>query len=88
MAAKNKPKVVFTPASKLEIEAVENGFIVRVGGAGQLQIISGTAIIWNTNDGSPHTHSNPAGVHVFPDFVSLAAWLRNNIRHGKPAKAA
>ena len=90
-----KVKIVKRVVKDLQIATTENGFRVLVGVL-PVQDSDGCAvyrcrtITWATRVEQEVTkYEGPANgqEYVFADFVSLTKWLRENIRHGKTARA-
>ena len=84
--AKVKPTFVRVP--KVQIEAVRNGYRLKVEGGNNSEghWYSGISISPSGHRASfcsvPFQTITPSGEYVFPDFAALSAWLRKNIRHG------
>ena len=97
----NEPKVriVKRLASDVQIETRENGFVVKVGKPASVASLTGLTFTTGFTTGFITSSSQePREVikyegpaygqeYVFGDFAGLSHWLRENIRHGKPAKA-
>lgn len=88
-------KQIQNRVSGIRIDAVRNGFRVKVGdddSSGRFITIGGTTLSWVSSGGvevsgsskSPKVEYLPAasGEYVFPDFASLSAWLKANLKHG------
>jgi hypothetical protein len=87
---KKEPKVIKRVVNDFTLSATENGYVVRVGKpkkGGDDAVTSG--FTFSLNRGSADTiYEGPTEGQrfVFPDFASLSAWMRANLKHGKPAR--
>ena len=68
----------------VSIRAVRNGYVLKV--KPPTEPVVGYAYTLTFTDGKKPKESKvsvaPYGQYTFPDFATLTAWLRKNIKHG------